>query len=284
MSTSPSAIAGSEHGRCYIGLASQSGSDVITETWVNGIFRGRTDQGSIGNESIAIQHDLEPGKNAVEQRISIAAIGFDVPSRAVGQLPRGAFAAIRLERDEVTETQTSFDIHTTTLVDAEWSPAKDGEAMATLPHTLRIEFDAPANVLSPPWSAATRVGLDQAAQPTRSELIRLAGFLRDGDIERYTGALTERYRHASEVYPLGLSRDSLRAEDFDRLTRTLGKSGSRILTDDQGATCLPCANGRLFSWLRADGAPLLRIETVAGETIGLPLMFSLLNGAWRVTR
>jgi hypothetical protein len=65
--------------RAVHGLSVSVGAGLRSETWLNGILLARTEAGEIGAQSLAIQHDMVPGRNEAELRVGLADMDLEQP-------------------------------------------------------------------------------------------------------------------------------------------------------------------------------------------------------------
>ncbi|WP_159979330.1 MULTISPECIES: hypothetical protein [unclassified Novosphingobium] len=80
------------------GLSVNVGAGVHSETWLNGILLARTEVGDIGAQSLAIQHDMMPGRNQAEVRVGMSGMNLEQPPAPLsGALPAAATARLLLQ-------------------------------------------------------------------------------------------------------------------------------------------------------------------------------------------
>lgn len=276
-----------ENPSMYFGLEVSAGGGTATAVFVNGIPVAAKPAGETGVQSLAIHDLVVPGRNRVDVLIGSAAVAPEAATQSrLRSLPAELFARVRLQADRVTVDGNRYETEVQTLDEHDWHPrAVPGDGLA-LPQRITLTFQAAADQSPPIWLRARQVTLAEVEPVAKSALERLAGWLAQGNVERFADAMTYRYREAARAYPLGGSADRRRASDIAELRSLLAQPGTApVPLDTLGIDCRLYADDRLAECLAADGKAALRLlDPGSNKPIYLPVMFSAIDGKLVVVR
>lgn len=270
-------------GSAVHGLSVSVGAGVRSETWLNGILLARTEAGELGTQSLAIQHDMMPGRNQAEVRVGLVGMSLEQPPAPIsGTLPAAATARLRLQMDEPHRAGDTLEFTTRDVDQIVWPPA---DVPVSLPHRLILTFAPLSPVVAPPWAEATRDLPEGIAEAVYVRMAELTEMLRNGDLEAYENAGEVRREHIARSYPLGANVEAARTQDLQQL---------RIMRSEPGftATLLPrsearfraMAGGRLLDWTNAAGEGALTMASRGVPPSPVNMQFSLIGGKLVMTR
>lgn len=267
------------------GLSVSVGAGLRSETWLNGILLARTEAGEIGAQSLAIQHDMIPGRNYAEVRVGLAGMDLDQPPAPIpGRLPAGATARLLLQVDEPRRVGDTLEITTRDVDRIVWPPA-DGDGPVSLPHRLILTFTPLSPVVAPPWVEAMRDVPEGTAEAVYAHMAELAEMLRNGDLEAYENAGALRREHMARSYPLGPNAEAARAQDLEQLKMIRSEPGfTATLLPRNEARFRTMAGGRLLEWTNAAGEGALSIGSGSAPPSPVTMQFSLIGGKLVMTR
>ena len=272
-------------GSAVHGLSVSVGAGLRSETWLNGILLARTEAGEIGAQSLAIQHDMMPGRNQAEVRVGLAGMYLEHPSAPIsGTLPATATARLVLQIDEPHRTGDTLEITTRDVDQVAWPPA-DEDGPVSLPHRLALTFAPLSPVVAPPWAEATRDLPKGTAEAIDTRMAELTGMLRNGDLEAYENAGAVRREHMARSYSLGPTAEAARAQDLQQLKMILSEPGfTATLLPRNEARFRTMAGGRLMDWTNAAGEGALTIVSRGVPPSPVNMQFSLIGGKLVMTR
>ncbi|USU04174.1 hypothetical protein NF699_14120 [Sphingomonadaceae bacterium OTU29LAMAA1] len=272
-------------GSAVHGLSVSVGAGVRSETWLNGILLARTEPGEIGAPSLAIQHDMMPGRNQAEVRIGLAGMNLEQPPAPIsGTLPAAATARLVLQMDEPHRADDTVEITTRDVDQIVWPPA-DEDGPVSLPHRLTLTFAPLSPVVAPPWAQATRDVPEGTAEAVYARMVELAGMLRNGDLEAYENAGAVRREHMARSYPLGPNVEAARAHDLQQIKMMYSEPGFTVtLLPRNNARFRTMAGGRLMDWTNVAGEGALTIASRGVPPSPVNMQFSLIGGKLVMTR
>ena len=267
------------------GLSVNVGAGFRSETWLNGILLARTEAGEMGAQSLAIQHDMMPGRNQAEVRVGLAGMHLEQPPAPISStLPAAATARLLLQMDEPHRAGDALEITTRDVDQIVWPPA-DEDGPFSLPHRLILTFAPLSPVVAPPWAEATRdlpEGIDEAVYARMAEL---SSMLRNGNLEAYENAGAVRREHMARSYPLGPNAEAARAQDLQQLKKMHSEPGfTATLLPRNEARFRTMAGGRLMEWTNAAGEGALTIVSRGVPPSPVNMQFSLIGGKLVMTR
>ena len=267
------------------GLSVSVGAGLRSETWLNGILLARTEAGELGSQTLAIQHDMIPGRNQAEVRVGLAGMNLEQPPAPIsGTLPATATARLLLQVDEPRLVDDTPVITTRDVDQIVWPPA-DEDSPVSLPHRLTLTFAPLSPVVAPPWAEATRNLPEGIAEAIYARMAELSGMLRNGDLEAYENAGAVRREHMARSYPLGPNAEAARAQDLQQLKMMSSEPGfTAMLLPRNEARFRTMAGGRLMEWTNAAGEGALTIVSRGVPPSPVNMQFSLIGGKLVMTR
>ncbi len=272
-------------GSAVHGLSVSVGAGLRSETWLNGILLARTEAGEIGAQSLAIQHDMIPGRNQAEVRIGLAGMNLEHPPAPIsGKLPATATARLVLQMDEPHRTGETLEITTRDVDQIAWPPA-DEDGPVSFPHRLALTFAPLSPVVAPPWAEATRDLPEGTAEAVYARMAELTTMLRNGDLDAYENAGAVRREHMARSYPLGPTAEAARAQDLQQLKMMHSEPGfTAMLLPRNEAQFRTMAGGRLMDWTNAAGEGALTIVSRGVPPSPVNMQFSFIGEMLVMTR
>lgn len=260
-------------------LEARMGSVVAAEIYLNGALLSDKQPGQMASQSLAIQHEVLPGRNQI---LAIVTAG-GIPPQAAPRLapdvdPADCFVELYLDRETVKDLGDRYQVTNDPLDERRWRPAEEGGPLS-LPHRIVLEFEAPGLFLPPVWTRATAVQPEAVRGQVAAALEDLRRLLEARDFPAFQVRMRLRNEDMARAYPLSGSAAERAVRDSSTLAEEMGAPGAKIPpVDPSGLVIRTFADGRIIDPRAGDGHPALRIVAPGADPVFLSVSFSLIEG------
>jgi hypothetical protein len=261
------------------------GPAMLCDVLLNDVVITRKLSGDPESHSLPIQHEVVPGANRLEFRIT------DRAGRATHQVPvqipqgDGFYLEVEVEEEEAEDLGDRYRMTTYAIDEIEWRP----EGPFQLPHREVINFEAPLGTSRPAWMEASPVDAGAVEGAVAKALQELHTALTARDFERYGQLTLVRDRDMALAYPL-LGNSAARAQKDAAILSDLLSHDAFLLPLGGKLEITTEANGRLIRAVTPSGKSPLQIvrgdKTEGGEAeaIEIEVGLAMINGALTVIR
>ncbi|MEE4208263.1 MAG: hypothetical protein V2I43_03220 [Parvularcula sp.] len=256
------------------------GRAIICDVVLNGVVVTRKTSGDPESHSLPIQHEVVPGLNRLEFRITSRAALAVHPTPVQIPQPDGFYLEVELEEEEAEDLGDRYRMTTYEIDELEWRP----EGPFELPHRETLEFEAAPGTSRPAWMDAQPVDPGMIRSEVDAALRALHAALSERDFERYAQLTLVRDRDMAQAYPL-MGNSAARAQKNSAILSDLLTPDAFPVPLGEELEISTEADGRLIRVVSRMGkAPLRIITPDEPEGVELPVGFAMLGGALAVIR
>ena len=267
------------------GLDVRMGAAIAAEVYLNGALLSDKAPGQMVSQSLAIQHEVIPGRNILLVIATMAGVQpyaapHPVPNAPVDDL----FVELDLETDTVKDIGDSYQITTAPLSEAHWRAAAAGQPV-TLPQRITLAFEAEGHFAPPVWTRGRAVQAEAVKAEAATALEDFRRLLEQKDLAGFEDRMRLRNEDMARAYPLSGTAPERAKRDSASLADALAAPGAKVAPIDPARLVVRTfADGRIIDVRAPDGHAPLRILAKDQDDVYLPVSFSLIDGRLAAVR
>ena len=267
------------------GLDVRMGAAIAAEVYLNGALVSDKAPGQMVSQSLAIQHEVVPGRNTLLVIATVAGVSpYSAPRPVTGLDAADCFVELDLETDTVKDIGDSYQITTEPLKDAHWRAAEAGPQIV-LPQRITLTFEAEGPLAPPVWTRGRAVQAEAVKAEAGIALADLHRLLEHKDLAGFEDRMRLRNEDMARAYPLSGTAPERAKRDSTALAGELAARGATLAPIDPARLAVRTfADGRIIDVRAPDGHAPLRILVPGQDAVYLPVSFSMIEGRLAAVR